>query len=110
MIQVRIHLDKKTTLFKTLNKKGFIDNQHDDTLFMWANIKPNIGELIGVDRDCVDNEKLQCYLDHRGRGNDIVLRIIDLYYKPHLMKNNSFMDIIHIRCVEENHYDWLFSK
>lgn len=106
MIQVRIHLDEKTTLFKNLKKRGFIDCDYKNTLFIWLNLKPCIGELISIDPYCVDDNKFKTFLFNRNKS--IVLRIIDLCQNHMLLNGDEKgIDCIHLKCAEDISANWL---
>ena len=106
MIQVRIYLDQKTTLFKNLKKRGFIDCDYKNTLFIWLDLKPCIGELISIDSYCVDDKNFKTFL--RNRNKDIVLRIIDLCQNYMMSKaEKEGINVIHIKCVEDASVNWL---
>ena len=106
MIQVRIHLDEKTTLFKNLKKRGFINCEYQNTLFIWLKLKPCIGELISIDAHCVDDAEFQTFL--RNRNKDIVLRITDLCQSHmKLITDKEGINSIHLKCVEDASVNWL---
>jgi hypothetical protein len=104
MIQVRIHLDKKSYLFKTLKKKNLLSNCSKETLFLWMEYKPNIGELFTLQEHFTRDEKLSEYLSHRKK---ILFRIIDLHqtYMP-LKNKGEGITAMDLRVIEDS-VDWL---
>ena len=106
MIQIRIHLEEKTKLFKNLKKRGFIDCDYNNTLFIWLNLKPCIGELISIDAYCVNNEKFKTFLHNRNKP--IVLRITDLCQKYMMLKGDKEgINCVYLKCEEDNFINWL---
>lgn len=106
MIQVRIHLDEKTTLFKNLKKRGFINCDYKNTLFIWLKLKPCIGELISIDAYCVDDAEFKTFLCNRHKN--IVLRITDLCQNYMMLKSDKEgINCVHLKCVEDVSVNWL---
>lgn len=104
MIQVKIHLDKKSTLFKNFKKRGFIDKS-DDSVFIWLGMKPCIGELIAISSYCVDDKNFQRYLQNK--NDNVYLRIMDLCQRHMMLKSEKEgINVISIKCIEEIPSNW----
>jgi hypothetical protein len=100
MIQTYIYLPKDSYLFKTLKKKGIIEYE---AIFIWLEYKPNIGELIEIgSASSWKNEKLSNYLGYRNKP--IIVRITDLKYCFHEMKNNDGMNILKLKVYEDDSF------
>lgn len=119
LIQVRIHLDESTSLFKTLKKKKLFDK--DTTiLFIWLKYKPNIGELVEINYSSIEvstyqhpHDELRKFLYRRRKP--ITLRIDDLIqsYSPgklydeeydgkeKVKTNETGISCIHLKAHEE---------
>ena len=105
MIQVIIHLEKTTSLFKNLKRRGFLED-YSETVFVWMKQKPAIGELTTIDSYCVHDKAFETYLQNRNKP--IVLRITDLsYHHMRLKTNNNGIDVIHLKCYEDSTVSWL---
>jgi hypothetical protein len=103
MIQTHLILDKKTTLFKNLKKRGFLDFQ--DSIFILLNNKPSIGELIEINSYSTSNEEFKKFLSYRNKS--IILRITDLSQTHfNLARDKMWLDILKLKCYEES-ADWI---
>jgi len=96
MIQTYIYLDKTSSLYKNLKKRGIID-AFGESLFIWLKYKPSIGELISIDACTIDGEcKLKTFLTNRHKS--IILRITDLCQER---MYNSDIDVLRLKCYED---------
>ena len=103
MIQTHLFLDKNTTLFKNLKKRGHL--QYNDSLLIWLNIKPSIGELIEISSSTVTDYELKKFLSNRNKR--IILRIIDLLQlRFNLGTQHNGIDTLHLKCYEDS-ADWI---
>jgi hypothetical protein len=105
MIQTHIHLPKSSYLFKTLKKKQLLENDRRESLFIWLNYKPNIGELIEIDYDNVRDEKLRDYLHYRNKP--IIVRIVDLVQEYIPLNGEPIgMTILNLKVYEDDSVNW----
>jgi IS1 family transposase len=105
MIQTHIHLPKSSYLFKTLKKKKLLEDNKSESLFIWLNYKPNIGELIEISCYNVKDEDFQNYLYYRKKP--IIVRITDLVqsYFP-LINNPIGATVLNLKVYEDDSVNW----
>lgn len=105
MFQVKIHLEKTSSLFKNLKKRGFLED-FDDTLFIWIKYKPAIGELIQITGSGHYSYEFRNYLNNRNKP--IVLRITDLLYIHHNLNrnDNDGVNVLYLKCYEDSTINW----
>ena len=105
MIQVIIHLEKTTSLFKNLKRRGFLED-FNEAVFVWMKQKPAIGELTTIDSYCVNDEEFKTYLQNRNKP--IMLRITDLSYHHMILRTDkNGIDIIDLKCYEDSTVNWI---
>jgi hypothetical protein len=105
MIQTHIHLPKSSYLFKTLKKKKLLETDRRESLFIWLNYKPNIGELIEIGSYNVKDENLRDYLHYRNKP--IIVRIIDLVQDYTPLKSEPIgITVLNLKVYEDDSVNW----
>ena len=106
MIQTHIHLPKSSYLFKTLKKKKLLYPSSGESLFIWLNYKPTIGELIEISSHNVKDKKLRDYLHYRNKP--IIVRIIDLKKQDYMpLKSEPIgITVLNLKVYEDNSVNW----